>query len=133
MLVNLALAASSLSLSLVAAEAGVRLLSRTGPSLLVADPVVGKRFVRSFASHVYVPECDCEVDLRFNRDGLRGRAKEARANVERAGLAATVRVVSGDAFVEVPKVAGNFDLVFLDAWKPDVAIAEAGSLMVSRS
>jgi predicted O-methyltransferase YrrM len=47
------------------------------------------------------------------------RAKEARANVERAGLASTVRVVSGDAFVEIPKVAGTFDLVFLDAWKPD--------------
>jgi predicted O-methyltransferase YrrM len=47
------------------------------------------------------------------------RAKEARANVERAGLASTVRVIGGDAFVEVPKLAGNFDLVFLDAWKPD--------------
>ena len=47
------------------------------------------------------------------------RAKEAKANVERAGLASTVRVVSGDAFVEIPKVAGTFDLVFLDAWKPD--------------
>jgi caffeoyl-CoA O-methyltransferase len=47
------------------------------------------------------------------------RAKEAKANVERAGLATTVRVVAGDAFAEIPKVAGTFDLVFLDAWKPD--------------
>ena len=47
------------------------------------------------------------------------RAKEAKANVERAGLASTVRVISGDAFAEIPKVAGTFDLVFLDAWKPD--------------
>ena len=47
------------------------------------------------------------------------RAAEARRNVERAGLQSTVRVVAGDAFVEVPKVAGQFDLVFLDAWKPD--------------
>jgi len=47
------------------------------------------------------------------------RAKEAKANVERAGLASTVRVVGGDAFAEIPKVAGTFDLVFLDAWKPD--------------
>jgi predicted O-methyltransferase YrrM len=47
------------------------------------------------------------------------RAKEAKANVERAGLASTVRVVGGDAFLEIPKVAGTFDLVFLDAWKPD--------------
>ena len=47
------------------------------------------------------------------------RAKEAAANVQRAGLSDIVRVVHGDAFQEVPKVAGNFDLVFLDAWKPD--------------
>lgn len=47
------------------------------------------------------------------------RAEEARRNVARAGLQSTVRVVAGDAFVEVPKLAGQFDLVFLDAWKPD--------------
>jgi len=47
------------------------------------------------------------------------RAKQAAANVQRAGLADIVRVVSGDAFREIPKVEGTFDLVFLDAWKPD--------------
>jgi predicted O-methyltransferase YrrM len=47
------------------------------------------------------------------------RAREAAANVQRAGLSDIVRVVHGDAFQEIPKVAGNFDLVFLDAWKPD--------------
>ena len=47
------------------------------------------------------------------------RAKEAAANVQRAGLSDIVRVVQGDAFQEIPKVAGTFDLVFLDAWKPD--------------
>ncbi len=47
------------------------------------------------------------------------RAKEAAANVQRAGLSDIVRVVPGDAFKEVPKVEGTFDLVFLDAWKPD--------------
>jgi caffeoyl-CoA O-methyltransferase len=47
------------------------------------------------------------------------RAKEAAANVQAAGLSDIVRVVHGDAFKEIPKVAGNFDLVFLDAWKPD--------------
>ena len=30
-----------------------------------------------------------------------------------------MRVVSGDAFKEIPKLQGTFDLVFLDAWKPD--------------
>ena len=47
------------------------------------------------------------------------RAREAAANVERAGLADIVTVVSGDAFAEVPKLAGAFDFVFLDAWKKD--------------
>ena len=30
-----------------------------------------------------------------------------------------VQVVSGDAFQEIPKLAGTFDFVFLDAWKRD--------------
>lgn len=47
------------------------------------------------------------------------RAKEAAANIQRAGLSDIVQVIAGDAFKEVPKVPGGFDLVFLDAWKPD--------------
>lgn len=47
------------------------------------------------------------------------RAKEAAANVQQAGLTDVVQVISGDAFTEIPKLQGNFDLVFLDAWKPD--------------
>ena len=47
------------------------------------------------------------------------RAKEAAANIEKAGLTDVVRVIHGDAFKEIPKLQGSFDLVFLDAWKPD--------------
>jgi caffeoyl-CoA O-methyltransferase len=47
------------------------------------------------------------------------RAKEAAANVARAGYSDIVRVVSGDAFKQIPKVEGQFDFVFLDAWKRD--------------
>jgi caffeoyl-CoA O-methyltransferase len=47
------------------------------------------------------------------------RAREAAENIRRAGLTDVVQVVSGDAFKEIPKLAGGFDLVFLDAWKPD--------------
>ena len=36
-----------------------------------------------------------------------------------AGLDDVVRVVHGDAFKEIAKLEGVFDLVFLDAWKPD--------------
>jgi caffeoyl-CoA O-methyltransferase len=47
------------------------------------------------------------------------RAKEAADNVRRAGVSDVVRVIRGDAFAEIPKLPGGFDLVFLDAWKPD--------------
>jgi predicted O-methyltransferase YrrM len=47
------------------------------------------------------------------------RAREARANIERAGLADIVTVLSGDAFKEIPKLQGPIDFVFLDAWKRD--------------
>jgi len=47
------------------------------------------------------------------------RAAEGAANIARAGLTDVVRNVHGDAFAEIPKLAGTFDFVFLDAWKPD--------------
>lgn len=47
------------------------------------------------------------------------RAKEAADNIRRAGLDDRVTVIAGDAFKEIPKLQGRFDLVFLDAWKPD--------------
>lgn len=47
------------------------------------------------------------------------RARAAARNISRAGLADIVRVVQGDAFVEIPRQAGAFDFVFLDAWKRD--------------
>jgi predicted O-methyltransferase YrrM len=47
------------------------------------------------------------------------RARELADNVRRAGLSDIVDVVSGDAFQQIPKLAGTFDFVFLDAWKKD--------------
>jgi predicted O-methyltransferase YrrM len=47
------------------------------------------------------------------------RAKELAENIKRAGFSDIVQVLSGDAFVEIPKLTGTFDFVFLDAWKRD--------------
>lgn len=47
------------------------------------------------------------------------RAHEAAENVRLAGLSDIVQVVHGDGFREIPKLAGTFDFVFLDAWKKD--------------
>jgi predicted O-methyltransferase YrrM len=49
----------------------------------------------------------------------KARASQAAANISKAGLSDIVRVVSGDAFVEIPKISGTFDFVFCDAWKRD--------------
>jgi predicted O-methyltransferase YrrM len=47
------------------------------------------------------------------------RAKLLADHIRRAGLADIVTVVPGDAFKEIPRLAGGFDFVFLDAWKRD--------------
>ena len=47
------------------------------------------------------------------------RAKEEAQNITKAGLTDVVTPIHGDAFAEIPKLQGTFDLVFLDAWKPD--------------
>jgi predicted O-methyltransferase YrrM len=47
------------------------------------------------------------------------RAKEAAGNIAQAGLSDIVQVIHGDAFVEIPKLTGTFDMIFLDAWKKD--------------
>ena len=47
------------------------------------------------------------------------RARIAASNIGRAGLADVITVVPGDAFKEIPKLSGEFDFVFLDAWKRD--------------
>jgi predicted O-methyltransferase YrrM len=48
-----------------------------------------------------------------------GRARGAADNIRRAGLADIVTVIPGDAFAQIPKLAGTVDFVFLDAWKRD--------------
>jgi predicted O-methyltransferase YrrM len=47
------------------------------------------------------------------------RARTAADNVRKAGLSDIVTVVPGDAFAAIPHIDGEFDFVFLDAWKRD--------------
>jgi predicted O-methyltransferase YrrM len=46
-------------------------------------------------------------------------AEVARANFRRAELAAVIDSRIADAFVEIPRLAGDFDFVFLDTGTPD--------------
>jgi len=47
------------------------------------------------------------------------RARLLADNIRRASLSDIVSVVPGDAFKEIPKLTGDFDFVFVDAWKRD--------------
>ena len=47
------------------------------------------------------------------------RAREARENFEHAGLDGTIDSRINDALAEIPTLKGEFDFVFIDAWKPD--------------
>ena len=49
----------------------------------------------------------------------RKRAEEARKNFKKAGLDKVIDARICDAFKEIPKIEGEFDFIFLDAWKPD--------------
>ncbi len=49
----------------------------------------------------------------------RTSGEEARRNFEKAGLEDVIDSRINDAFEEIPKIEGNFDFVFIDAWKPD--------------
>jgi caffeoyl-CoA O-methyltransferase len=46
-------------------------------------------------------------------------ADEARANFVKAGLDGVIEVRTADALEAIPDVPGNFDFIFIDAWKPD--------------
>jgi predicted O-methyltransferase YrrM len=45
--------------------------------------------------------------------------EEARKNFKKAGLEGVIDSRINDAFEEIPKIEGNFDFIFIDAWKPD--------------
>ena len=47
------------------------------------------------------------------------RLRIARKNVERAKIPPTVKVIVGDAKEVIPKLRGEFDLVFVDAEKSE--------------
>ncbi len=47
------------------------------------------------------------------------RGLEAKENFEKGGLENIIDLRINDAFEEIPLIEGEFDFIFLDAWKPD--------------
>jgi predicted O-methyltransferase YrrM len=48
-----------------------------------------------------------------------GAGEKARKNILSAGLDNVIDARIADAFAEIPNIEGEFDFVFIDAWKPD--------------
>lgn len=119
---NLGLLLASVTVVLLAAEAGTRLFSRIGPSLLVTDPVVGKHYVAGFQGRVFVDEVGREVSLRFNQEGFRGPDRP------RAKPSGTRRIaVIGDSMISAVATDEDETLVrrletALQGWRPDVPL-----------
>jgi predicted O-methyltransferase YrrM len=75
----------------------------------------------------------------FTMEMDEARAREARDNFARAGVADRVIVIVGDANLKLAKVSGPFDLIFQDGHKPLysvmldrlVALLRPGGLLVS--
>ena len=49
----------------------------------------------------------------------KNRAEEARENFKNAGLDKVIDSRINNAFREIPEIEGDFDFIFIDAWKPD--------------
>jgi len=71
-LARITLVLASLCFALGLVEGATRWFTHVVPPLGVADAVVGKTYIPNYAGTVYVDECDCDVFLRFNREGFRG-------------------------------------------------------------
>jgi predicted O-methyltransferase YrrM len=48
-----------------------------------------------------------------------GPGEKTRRNILSAGLEGVVDARIADAFQEIPQIKGEFDFIFIDAWKPD--------------
>jgi caffeoyl-CoA O-methyltransferase len=62
-----------------------------------------------------LPEGGEVVTLEFDKD----HAAIARGHFTKSPYGERIRLIEGDAREEIGKLSGSFDLVFIDAWKPD--------------
>lgn len=71
--------------------------------------------VGALAMAEVLPEGGELVTIEFDKDS----AAIARAHFEKSPHRDRITLIEGDAREEIGKLSGPFDLVFIDAWKPD--------------
>jgi len=94
---------------------------------LLYDLIVEHGYVRGLEIGTSNGYSTLWLGLAFRQTGgrvitLEYEAKAARAawrNFQDAGLTDVIDARTADAFKEIPAMEGDFDFVFLDAWKPD--------------
>lgn len=93
---KLVLLGVTLTLVVAGLEIAARSFTSLSPPMYRSDPVLGKIYIPHAERTVYVPECDCRVHLRFNRDGLRGpdRPYEKPPGVRRVAVLGDSMVVA---------------------------------------
>lgn len=91
------------------------------------DLIVRKGYKRGLEIGSFTGYSAVWMGLAFRKTGGRlvtieydaASGRQAQANILRAGLEPVVDARIADAFEEIPKIEGEFDFVFIDAWKPD--------------
>ncbi len=69
---RLGISITTLIVAVLLLELGLRLFTPAAPGLILHDPTVGARHLRSFAGEIYNDEVRRKVGVSFNRDGFRG-------------------------------------------------------------
>jgi lysophospholipase L1-like esterase len=85
---KLALLLATLVSLVLVLEVGTRLLTNIQPPLISNHDVLGTTFLPGYEGRVFVPESDQFVDLRFNRDGMRGdeHSRDKAAGIRRIAI-----------------------------------------------
>ena len=96
--------------------------AETGALLYVLVTAVGARKALELGtaisySSIWIARALPPGGMLFTMELDPGRAKEARRNIERAGLSDRITVMVGDAALLIAKVAGPFDFIFQDGDK----------------
>lgn len=91
---RLAFVAFGLVVALGGVEVALRIFGHEGPVYTIRDPVVGRRYTRSWEGDCWIEESERVVPLRFNREGMRDRDWPEARTAGRLRLA-----VLGDSMV----------------------------------
>ena len=94
---------------------------------LLYDLIIDKQYKRGLEIGTSNGYSGLWLGLAFQKTGgklitleiERKRAEEAQENFKKAGLDKVIDSRINDAFKEIPELEGEFDFIFIDAWKPD--------------